>query len=34
MPQLTDILSDRHGDFEQEEISLGDIVAHFEDRGF
>lgn len=34
MPNLTEILTDLHEDFEGEKITLGEIVEHFEDRGF
>lgn len=34
MPNLTEILDELHEDFDEDEIRLGQIVAHFEDRGF
>ncbi|MCG8602862.1 MAG: exopolysaccharide biosynthesis protein [Verrucomicrobiales bacterium] len=34
MPNLTEILSDLHEGFEEDKITMGEIVAHFEDRGF
>lgn len=34
MPNLTDILDDLHDGFEEEEITLGEIVEHFRNRGF
>lgn len=34
MPNLTEILSDLHEGFDEEQIKMGQIVSHFEDRGF
>ncbi|MAS96912.1 MAG: exopolysaccharide biosynthesis protein exod [Verrucomicrobiales bacterium] len=34
MPNLTEILTDLRDNIEGEEIDLGEIVEHFEDRGF